>query len=125
MANDSEDAVGATLPADGPPVPSAKSDEVAIGARIGNRYRVTALLGQGGMGAVYLALDEVLDKARLTGNPDEQKPLYLAFQKYLSEDDPGFVAYAVNFICAYRKDVDGVQTHPMRWFDLRAARIVR
>jgi len=68
-------------------------------------------------------VDEVLDKARLTGNPDEQKPLYLAFQKYLSEDDPGFVAYAVNFICAYRKDVEGVQTHPMRWFDLRAAHI--
>ncbi len=70
-------------------------------------------------------VDEVLDKARLTGDPQEQKPLYLAFQKYVSEDDPGFVAYAVNFICAYRNAVAGVQTHPMRWFDLRAARIVQ
>ena len=70
-------------------------------------------------------VDEVLDKARLTGNPDEQKPLYLAFQKYVSEDDPGFIAYAVNFICAYRKEVQGVATHPMRWFDLRQASVAR
>ena len=70
-------------------------------------------------------VDEVLDKARLTGNPEEQKPLYLAFQKYLSEDDPGFIAYAVNFICAYRKGVAGVETHPMRWFDLRTATVSR
>ena len=66
-------------------------------------------------------VDEVLDKARLTGDPAEQKPLYLAFQKYIDEDDPSFIAYAVNFICAYRKNVRGVETHPMRWFDLRMA----
>lgn len=68
-------------------------------------------------------VDEVLDKARLTGDPAAQKTLYLAFQKYISEDDPSFIAYAVNFICAYRKEVQGVETHPMRWFDLRAATI--
>jgi peptide/nickel transport system substrate-binding protein len=70
-------------------------------------------------------VDEVLDKARLTGNPEEQKPLYLAFQQLLTEDPPGYIAYAVNFICAYRKEVQDVRTHPMRWFDLRAARLAR
>jgi peptide/nickel transport system substrate-binding protein len=70
-------------------------------------------------------VDEVLDKARLTGKPEEQKPFYLAFQKLVADDPPGYIAYAINFICAYRKDLEDVETHPMRWFDLRAARIVR
>jgi peptide/nickel transport system substrate-binding protein len=71
------------------------------------------------------SVDEVLDKARLTGKPEEQKPLYLELQKLLAEDPPGYIAYAINFICAYRKEVQGVSTHPMRWFDLRTASIVR
>jgi peptide/nickel transport system substrate-binding protein len=70
-------------------------------------------------------VDEVLDKARLTGNPEEQKPLYIAFQKYLYDDPAGYIAYAVNFICAYRKEVQNVETHPMRWFDLRTATVAR
>ncbi|MBI3516719.1 MAG: ABC transporter substrate-binding protein [Proteobacteria bacterium] len=68
-------------------------------------------------------VDEVLDKARLTGKADEQKPLYLALQKHLVDDPPGYIAYAINFVCAYRTTVQGVATHPMRWFDLRAASI--
>jgi peptide/nickel transport system substrate-binding protein len=68
-------------------------------------------------------VDEVLDKARLTGKPEEQKPLYVSFQKYLAEDPAGYIAYAVNFICAYRGEVKDVATHPMRWFDLRTARV--
>jgi peptide/nickel transport system substrate-binding protein len=68
-------------------------------------------------------VDVLLDQARLTGKPDEQRPLYLAFQKELADDPAGYIAYAINFICAYRAAVQGVDTHPMRWFDLRAARI--
>jgi peptide/nickel transport system substrate-binding protein len=70
-------------------------------------------------------VDEVLDKARLTGNPEEQKPYYVAFQKYVYDDPAGYIAYAVNFICAYRKEVQNVETHPMRWFDLRTATVTR
>jgi peptide/nickel transport system substrate-binding protein len=70
-------------------------------------------------------VDEALDKARLTGKPEEQKPLYLALQKHLVDDPPGYIAYAINFICAYRAAVEGVETHPMRWFDLRAARLAQ
>jgi len=34
---------------------------------------------------------------------------------------PGMFAYVTNFACAYRSNVGGVKTHPMRWFDLRHA----
>ncbi|MGE0715130.1 MAG: ABC transporter substrate-binding protein [Alphaproteobacteria bacterium] len=71
------------------------------------------------------AVDEALDKARLTGKPEEQKPLYVAMQKAMADDPPGYFAYAVNFACAYRADVKDVATHPMRWFDLRAGYIAR
>jgi peptide/nickel transport system substrate-binding protein len=42
-------------------------------------------------------------------------------QHAMFDDPPGFIAYAVNFACAYRAAVKGVKTHPMRWFDLRNA----
>lgn len=70
-------------------------------------------------------VDELLDRARLTGDPAQQKPLYMEFQKIVAEESPGFIAFAVNFICAYRKEVQDVETHPMRWFDLRSARVAR
>jgi len=41
----------------------------------------------------------------------------------LAADPASFFAYAVNFACAYRQSVKGVNTHPMRWFDLRNAMI--
>jgi peptide/nickel transport system substrate-binding protein len=68
-------------------------------------------------------VDKVLDAARLTGDTEKQKVQYLAMQHAMNDDPPGFIAYAVNFACAYRKAVTGVQTHPMRWFDLRNATI--
>jgi peptide/nickel transport system substrate-binding protein len=44
-------------------------------------------------------------------------------QNAMFDDPPGFIAYAVNFACGYRKAVTGVKTHPMRWFDLRSATV--
>jgi peptide/nickel transport system substrate-binding protein len=64
-----------------------------------------------------------LEAARLTGDAAQQKPHYQALQRALADNPPGFIAYAVNFACAYRTGVRDVATHPMRWFDLRRASI--
>jgi peptide/nickel transport system substrate-binding protein len=68
-------------------------------------------------------VDRALDAARLTGDPAKQKVEYQAMQRALAADPPGFIAYSVNFACAYRATVRNVKTHPMRWFDLRGGSI--
>jgi peptide/nickel transport system substrate-binding protein len=68
-------------------------------------------------------VDASLEAARLTGDAAQQKPHYQALQRALADNPPGFIAYAVNFACAYRTGVRDVATHPMRWFDLRRASI--
>jgi len=40
-------------------------------------------------------------------------------QRALVENPPGYFAHAPRFACAYRSAVQDIQTHPMRWFDLR------
>lgn len=67
------------------------------------------------------AVDKALDAARLTGDPAQQKTDYIAMQHALNDDPAGLFAYSVNFACAYSNRVHGVETHPMRWFDLRHA----
>ncbi|WP_439579803.1 ABC transporter substrate-binding protein [Elioraea sp.] len=64
-------------------------------------------------------VDRALDAARLTGDPEKQKVNYLEMQRALAADPAGYIAYSVNFACAYRASVQDVATHPMRWFDLR------
>ena len=66
-------------------------------------------------------VNRALDAARLSGDPAKQKVQYIAMQHGVYDDPPGLFAYAVNFACAYAKTVQGVQTHPMRWFDLTHA----
>jgi peptide/nickel transport system substrate-binding protein len=67
------------------------------------------------------AVDKALDAARASGDAAVQKKNYIDMQAAMVANPPGFMAYAVNFACAYRKSVAGVKTHPMRWFDLRTA----
>ena len=64
-------------------------------------------------------VDTALDAARLSGDPAVQKAQYIAFQKALVADPASFFAYSVNFACAYRANVQGLKTHPLRWFDVR------
>ena len=67
------------------------------------------------------AVDAALTEARLSGDPAVQRSRYGDMQRALVADPCGFFAYSVNFACAYAKGVGGIQTHPMRWFDLRDA----
>ncbi len=66
-------------------------------------------------------VDAALEAGRVAGDMADQKKHYVDFQTALVGDPASFFAYAVNFACAYGKNVGGVKTHPMRWFDLRAA----
>jgi peptide/nickel transport system substrate-binding protein len=68
-------------------------------------------------------VDAALDAGRRSGDPAVQKNHYVAMQKAMVANPPGFFAYAMNFACAYRKSVSGIKTHPMRWFDLRATTV--
>ncbi len=68
-------------------------------------------------------VDKALEAARLSGDPAVQKKNYIEMQEALVKNPASFIAYAVNFACAYRKSVSGVKTHPMRWFDLRSATV--
>jgi peptide/nickel transport system substrate-binding protein len=66
-------------------------------------------------------VDKALETARTSGDVTVQKNSYIAMQKVLAEIPPGMFAYVSNFACAFRGNVGGVHTHPMRWFDLRHA----
>jgi peptide/nickel transport system substrate-binding protein len=66
-------------------------------------------------------VDTALDTARLSADPAVQKANYIALQEELIANPASFFAYSLNYACAYRKNVVGVKTHPMRWFDLRNA----
>jgi len=68
-------------------------------------------------------VDKTLEAARLTGDQAVQKKNYVEMQEALVKNPASFIAYAVNFACAYRKSVAGVKTHPMRWFDMRTATV--
>lgn len=68
-------------------------------------------------------VDAALEAARLTGDLNEQKTHYIAMQRAMVDNPPGYFGYAQKFACAYRSAVRDVQTHPMRWFDLRAGHL--
>lgn len=67
------------------------------------------------------AVDAALEAARRTGDAGEQRRQYVTMQHALYKDPACFFAYSLNFACAYRANVVGVRTNPMRWIDLRHA----
>jgi len=63
--------------------------------------------------------DRVLADARRTTDEAKLRTLYMDFQKILSEDVPGYIAYSVAFIEAHRTNLKNYRSHPMRWIELR------
>ncbi|NDP42277.1 MAG: ABC transporter substrate-binding protein [Aromatoleum sp.] len=64
-------------------------------------------------------MDRVLDAARAARTEAELAADYKKFQVLALEDPPGVIAYVLNHINAYRKNVKGFQSSPMMWLDLR------
>lgn len=64
-------------------------------------------------------MDRVLDAARAARTEAELAADYKKFQVLALEDPPGVIAYVLNHVNAYRKNVKGFQSSPMMWLDLR------
>jgi peptide/nickel transport system substrate-binding protein len=63
-------------------------------------------------------VDALLEEARRTADPEQQRNLYRQFQKEIVEQAPGVIAYVTNVATAYRTDVKNYKTNPFLWLDL-------
>lgn len=64
-------------------------------------------------------VDQILDTARQTDSLDARRKLYMELQQVVSEDPPSVVPYVVNQVDGFRKEVKGLRSNPMLWFDVR------
>ena len=66
-------------------------------------------------------VDAALEAARAAATAAEQARQYKLFQKLVTDNPPGVVAYMLNFATAYSTRLRGFRTHPYAWLDLRQA----
>jgi peptide/nickel transport system substrate-binding protein len=64
-------------------------------------------------------VDQILDTARQTDSPEARRKLYMELQQVVSDDPPSVVPYVVNQVDGFRKEVKGLRSNPMLWFDVR------
>jgi peptide/nickel transport system substrate-binding protein len=64
-------------------------------------------------------MDKILEAARASRTEADLSSNYRKFQALALEDPPGVIAYVLNHVNAYRKNVKGFQSSPMMWLDLR------
>ncbi|ALM84083.1 ABC transporter substrate-binding protein [Bordetella sp. N] len=64
------------------------------------------------------AADQALDAARAATDPAERIRQYQLFQKIVTDEVPGVIAYVSNVATAYRAEVKGYHTNPFLWLDL-------
>lgn len=67
------------------------------------------------------AIDKLLEDARATKDPAELKRIYDALQQRVVDENPGIIAYTVNWVNAYTKKLKGFSTNPYGLLNLRAA----
>ncbi len=70
-------------------------------------------------------VDQLLDQARRTASEADRRRLYQEFQAIVAEEGPGIVPYVLNHANAYRREVQGFQSTPMMWLDLRRVTLAR
>lgn len=63
-------------------------------------------------------VDEILDRARETGDQDELKSLFYEFQAIVDETVPGIIAYSMSHVNGVSKAVEGFRSTPMLWLEL-------
>lgn len=64
-------------------------------------------------------MDELLDEARRTEDAEARDELYMEFQRLAQDTVPSVVPYVLQHVNAYRDRVEGFQSSPMMWIDLR------
>jgi peptide/nickel transport system substrate-binding protein len=70
-------------------------------------------------------VDELLDLARKTNDEAKRKEIFQEFQKVVDETVPGIIGYAALHANGVRKDVEGFQSTPMQWLELKEVSLKR
>jgi peptide/nickel transport system substrate-binding protein len=70
-------------------------------------------------------VDELLDTARKTNDEAKRKEIFFEFQRIVDETVPSIIAYSAAHVNGVRKDVDGFQSTPMQWLELKEVTLKR
>lgn len=70
-------------------------------------------------------VDELLDLARKTNDEVKRKQIFDEFQKVVDETVPSIIAYSALHANGVRKEVEGFQSTPMQWLELKEVSLKR
>ena len=70
-------------------------------------------------------VDELLDLARRTNDEGKRKVIFDEFQQVVDETVPSIIPYSALHANGIRKEVEGFQTTPMQWLELKAVTLKR
>ena len=70
-------------------------------------------------------VDELLDYARKTNDEGKRKAIFDEFQKIVDETVPSIIAYSAAHVNGVRKEVEGFQSTPMQWLELKEVTLKR
>jgi peptide/nickel transport system substrate-binding protein len=70
-------------------------------------------------------VDELLDLARKTNDEIKRKQIFDEFQKVVDETVPSIIAYSALHANGVSKDVEGFQSTPMQWLELKEVSLKR
>jgi peptide/nickel transport system substrate-binding protein len=70
-------------------------------------------------------VDELLDLARKTNDEAKRKPIFDEFQKIVDETVTSLIPYSAAHVNGVRKEVQGFQSTPMQWLELKEVTLKR